>query len=308
MNSTFSAHDKSNVIDIIKLRVGNLRFHSMTFLLVPAALVFFFLFLIPIGAQILMSFNPTLKEAIQIQNSFTLEHYERFFSRAIYTRTLFNSIKLGVATVFVSLVLSYPLAYLIANTKNPTWNNILMILILIPLQIDQMVRAYGLMALLGDNGMVNATLLEQGLIKKPLPLMYNSFGVLIGLTQVTIPFMILSLIGIIKRIDPDLEEAAQNLGANRFKTFIHIIFPLSMPGILAGSLLVFALSISNFVVPMFLGGSNYFVLPMWIYKLIVEINNWQFAAAVSTILLAMCLLVVYLYNRVLEHYLGGSLR
>jgi putative spermidine/putrescine transport system permease protein len=289
-------------------RLQKNNFGTYIIVLAPATIFFLFIFLIPILALLYISFNPSLKGAIVFQDIFTLENYVRFFSRPIYTNSLLNSIKLGVITSLVSLVMSYPLAYLIAKTKHPTWNNILMILILVPLQIDQMVRAYGLMTILGDNGVINATLLEQGVISKSLPLMYNFMGVVIGLTQITIPFMVLSLIGIIRRIDPFFEEAAQNLGANRFKTFIHIILPLSMPGIFAGTLLVFAISISNFVIPVMLGGSNYFVISMWIYKIINETNNWQFAATVSSILLIISVIVVYLYNRVLDRYYGGIMK
>lgn len=289
-------------------RWQRLRANRTAFLLLPAGLLFIVFFVIPIGSLLLMSFNETSKGSIALQRNFTLEHYIRFFSKSIYTRALLNSLRLGIITTVVSLVLGYPLAYVVAKTKNPGRNTLLMILILIPLQIDQLVRAYGLMAILGDNGIINATLLERGVISAPLPLMYNTLGIVVGLTQITVPFMVLSLIGIIRRIDPYLEEAARNLGAGRLKTFRYVTLPLSMPGIVAGSLLVFALTISNFVVPVLLGGSNVFVLPMWIFKLIGEINNWQFAAAVSTILLVVSLLVVYGYYRVVEHYAGGSVR
>jgi putative spermidine/putrescine transport system permease protein len=278
------------------------------FLLAPAALLFIFFFVIPISALVIMSFNETAKTVIRLQTNFTLEHYIRFFSRSVYVRALLNSLRLGAITTVITVLLGYPLAYVVAKTEHPGRNTFLMILILIPLQIDQLVRAYGIMALLGDNGVINATLLERGLISSPLPLMYNTFGIIVGLTQVTIPFMVLSLIGIIRRIAPSLEEAARNLGADRLRSFLHITLPLSMPGILAGSLLVFALTISNFVVPILLGGSNVFVVPMWIYKLIAEINNWQFASAVSVILLLVSLSVVYGYHRVVEHYMEGSLR
>jgi putative spermidine/putrescine transport system permease protein len=278
------------------------------YLLLPAGLLFIIFFVIPIGTLLIMSFNETSKGIIALQSNFTIEHYVRFFSRSIYIRALSNTIRLGLITTIVSLILGYPLAYVVAKTKNPGRNTLLMILILIPLQIDQLVRSYGLMALLGDNGVINGSLLERGLIGKPLPLMYNTLGIVIGLTQITIPFMVLSLIGIIRRIDPSLEEAARNLGASRLRTFMKITLPLSMPGIVAGSLLVFALTISNFVVPVLLGGSNVFVLSMWIYKLIGEINNWQFAATVSAILLMVSLIVVYGYYRAVEHYAGGIMR
>jgi putative spermidine/putrescine transport system permease protein len=284
-----------------------LAFNKTILLVVPATLFFVIFFAVPVGALLGTSFNERSHTIVGLQANFTLTHYTRFFGNSLYIEAFANSLRLGLITTLVTLVLGYPLAYMIARTKHPGRNTLLMILILIPLQIDQVIRAYGLLALLGDNGIINASLIERGLLSHPLPLMYNTLGIVIGLTQITIPFMVLSLIGIIRRIDPALEEAARSLGANRWKALRTITLPLSMPGIVAGSLLVFALTISNFVVPIFLGGSKVWVLPMWIYKLISEINNWQFAAAVSMILLTMSLIVVYGYHRATVRLGGGEL-
>jgi len=284
-----------------------LVFNKTILLLVPATLLFIIFFAVPVGTLLGTSFNERSQTILRLQANFTLTHYAHFFGKSLYIEAFANSLKLGVITTLVSLILGYPLAYMIAKTKNPGRNTLLMILILIPMQIDQVIRAYGLLALLGDNGIINASLIERGLLSHPIRLMYNTFGIVVGLTQITIPFMVLSLIGIIRRIDPALEEAARNLGANRWKALLTITLPLSMPGIVAGSLLVFALTISNFVVPVFLGGWKVAVLPMWIFKLITEINNWQFAAAVSMILLTMSLIVVYGYHRAIARYVGGRL-
>ena len=147
------------------------------------------------------------------------------------------------------MVLGYPLAYLIAKTRNVAGNTLLMILVLAAMQLDMVIRLYGMMVLLGDRGLINGALVDSGLIESPLPLMYNTLGVIIGMVQFTLPFMVLSLIGVIRSIDPSLEEAARSIGATRRQAFLRIVLPLSMPGMLAGSLIVFALSISSFVVP-----------------------------------------------------------
>jgi putative spermidine/putrescine transport system permease protein len=120
-----------------------------------------------------------------------------------------------------------------------------------------------------------------------------------------LPFMILSLVGIIRSIDPSIEEAARSLGASRWRTFFSITVPLSLPGILAGFILVFALAISSYVVPVLMGGWKVVVMPMHIYQQIAEMGGWQFGAAIAVILFIVSLIAVYLYNRLMSRYVGG---
>jgi putative spermidine/putrescine transport system permease protein len=167
------------------------------------------------------------------------------------------------------------------------------------------IRLYGLMVLLGDNGLINAPLLEAGWISEPLPLMYNTFGVVVGLVQFTLPFMVLSLIGIIRGINPSLEEAARSLGASRRQAFTRIVLPLSMPGILAGSLLCFALAISSYVVPALMGGWRVLVMPIHIFQQIAELGRWQFGAAVAVVLFCTSLVAMFIYQRVAVRTSGG---
>jgi putative spermidine/putrescine transport system permease protein len=161
------------------------------------------------------------------------------------------------------------------------------------------------MVLLGDNGLINGFLLRVGAITAPLPLMYNVFGVIVGLVQITLPFMVLSLIGIIKAIHPSLEEAARSLGASRWHAFVTIVLPLSMPGILAGTLLVFALSISSYVVPALMGGWKVMVLPIHIYQQIAEVGRWQFGAAIAVVLFVTSIAAVAVYHQAAVRTSGG---
>jgi putative spermidine/putrescine transport system permease protein len=173
------------------------------------------------------------------------------------------------------------------------------------MQLDLIIRMYGLMVLLGDTGLINDALLRAGIISSPLPLMYNAFGVIVGLVQLSLPFMILSLIGIIQGIDPSLEEAARSLGASRWRTFFTITFPLSMPGVLAGSLLVFAIAIGSYAVPVLMGGWRVVVTPLHIYQQIAESANWQFGAAIAGVLFTISLLAVFVYHRYTQKFIGG---
>jgi putative spermidine/putrescine transport system permease protein len=242
---------------------------------------------------------------VTLQGSFVLDNFSRFFERPLYYEAALRSIGIGAVVSAIGVVLGYPLAYLIAKTEHPGRNTALMILVLSSMQLDMVIRIYGLMVLLGDNGLINGALLWSGLIQHPLPLMYNLLGVVIGLVQCTLPFMVLSLIGIIQRLPPSLEEAARSLGATRWQAFYKVVLPLSMPGVLAGTLLVFAIAISSYVVPALMGGWRVVVLPIHIYQQIAELGRWQFGAAISVILFAISLLAVAIYQQAAARTAGG---
>ena len=135
--------------------------------------------------------------------------------------------------------------------------------------------------------------------------MYNRFGVVIGLVQFSLPFMILSLIGVIQGINPSLEEAARSLGADRWQAFLKVTIPMSMPGILAGMLLVFALSISSYVVPTLMDGWKVIVLPIHIFQQISELAKWQFGASVAMVMFAISVAAIVIYQRLASRYAGG---
>jgi putative spermidine/putrescine transport system permease protein len=169
------------------------------------------------------------------------------------------------------------------------------------------VRTFAWMTLLQDRGVVNTTLIALGWIEKPLPLMYNEFGTIVALVHIYVPFMVLTLTGVIGRIDLRLEEAARSLGANRLRAFAEVTLPLSLPGMLAGSLLVFALAISAYVTPFLMGGTDVLTLPMLIYQQIGSSFNLGFAGALGVVLLIVSLAVVIAYNHVLNRLAGEKM-
>jgi putative spermidine/putrescine transport system permease protein len=171
--------------------------------------------------------------------------------------------------------------------------------VLAPMLTGIVVRTFAWMTLLSDKGVINQILISAGLITRPLQLMYNETGIVIGLVHIYVPFMVLTLTGVIGRIDERLEQAAENLGASPLRAFFEVTLPLSLPGILAGSLLVFALAISAYVTPILLGGFQIMTLPILIYQQISANFNIGFAAALGMILLVISLLLVIGYNRVL---------
>jgi putative spermidine/putrescine transport system permease protein len=166
------------------------------------------------------------------------------------------------------------------------------------------VRTFAWMTLLQDKGVINTMLISLGVTEKPLHLMYNELGTIVALTHIYVPFMVLTLAGVIGRVDERLEEAARSLGATRWGAFCEVTLPLSLPGILAGSLLVFALSISAYVTPFLMGGSDVLTLPMLIYQQVSSSFNPNFAGALGVILLAVSLVVVVAYNKVLASLSG----
>jgi putative spermidine/putrescine transport system permease protein len=240
----------------------------------------------------------------QMEWTFTLHHYARFFSDGFYVGVLWDTLVLGASVTAIALLLGYPLAYHLALTRT-RWKPLLIVFILSPLLVGIVIRCYGWMILLADRGLINATLMEHGWIRAPLPLMYNTFGVTIALVHVFLPFMVLSLTGVLKRIDPQLIEASKTLGASPRRTFFEVTLPLSLPGILAGSLLVFSLAISSFVVPILLGGFKVQVLPMIVYEQILSVFDWPFGAANAFVLLVLSVVLIAVYIKVTERALRG---
>lgn len=236
--------------------------------------------------------------------AFTWRHYNRLLDSDLYFDALVATMRIGAVTTLIALLIGYPLAHWMARMRSRLGHALLLIAVIAPLLTGIVVRTFAWMTLLGDRGVINITAQWLGVIEKPLPLMYNEFGVVVGLVHIYVPFMVLTLVGVIGRIDRTLEEAARGLGAGRFRTFLEVTLPLSLPGILAGSLLVFALAISAYVTPVLLGGNNVLTLPMLIYQQVSASFNLGFAGALGVVLLTVSLALVFAYNTVLGRLTG----
>jgi putative spermidine/putrescine transport system permease protein len=274
-------------------------------LVLPLLLFLAAFFVLPVLSMLAISLDRAVPGVVTFQGHFVGTNFERFLARPAYYLAALRSISIAAAVTATCLILGYPLAYLIAKTRNVAANTLLMILVLAAMQLDMVIRLYGMMVLMGDRGLINGALMSAGAISSPLPLMYNTFGVIVGIVQFTLPFMVLSLIGVIRSIDPSLEEAARSIGANRRQTFLRITLPLSMPGILAGCMIVFALSISSFVVPALMGGWRVTVLPIHIYQQVAEIGNWQLGAALAVVLLGLSIGGLLFFNLAARLFSGG---
>ncbi|MDF0603211.1 ABC transporter permease [Psychromarinibacter sp. C21-152] len=288
-------------------RLGLQQSHFKWLLVVPLIIFFVIFFVIPVGLIFATSFNPPAIGQVSVTAEFTLENYLRFFSRSNYLMAAGRSVLLGVVVAAVTLVVAYPMAFVIANTEHPGRNTALLILVLAAMQLDMVIRLYGMMVILGDNGLINQMLMGLGLIgpEDPVQLMYNFLGVVLGLVQFSLPFMILTLMGVIRGIDPSLEEAARSLGASRRRAFFRVTLPMSMPGILSGSLLVFALSISSYIVPALMGGFRVGVLPIHIFQQVAEGARFQFGATIAAILFLLSAGAVAIYLKVGTRRSGG---
>ncbi|QHP71707.1 ABC transporter permease [Bradyrhizobium sp. LCT2] len=274
------------------------RPNGLALFILPSALLFALFFFLPIGLMALMSVltgNPVVAPKV----AFTTRHYARMIDDPFYLEVIWTTIRIGLVTTLVALAIGYPLAHWMARIKSRTGHALLLMAVLAPMLTGIVVRTFAWMTLLSDKGVVNQTLMSLGVISQPLKLMYTETGIVVGLVHIYVPFMVLTLTGVIGRIDERLEQAAENLGASPLRAFLEVTLPLSLPGILAGSLLVFALAISAYVTPILLGGFQIMTLPILIYQQISANFNVGFAAALGIILLMISLGLVVAYNRAL---------
>ncbi|WFU14595.1 ABC transporter permease subunit [Bradyrhizobium sp. CB3481] len=232
-------------------------------------------------------------------DGWSLHNYREVLRDAYMWKVLLGTVRLGVEVTALCLLLGYPVAYLMIRSS-PRWAQILAILVILPVWTSTLVRAYVWMVLLGRNGLINQGLISSGLIAEPLQLLYNRFGVYVGMVHVMLPCMVLPLFTAMKRVDLRLVDAARSAGAGAFAAFVLAFVPLTMPGIAAGSLLVFILSLGFFVTPALLGGDGDVTFVMLIDRQVNEVLNWELAAAMAVILLVATLMLVTLYWRLVD--------
>jgi putative spermidine/putrescine transport system permease protein len=275
-------------------------------LLAPILAVLLGCFLYPVGILARLSFY-LAKSGGRMIPAWVIENYTRFLFDPFHLGVLWNTLSLGLGVTTLCLLLGYPLAYWLAQTRSPRLRGMGITVLLIPLMTSVVVRSYGWMILLAGNGPVNKVLLALGLVDRPLQLLYKPPGVIIALAEVLLPFMVLSIMPVLQGIDSHLEEASQSLGAGPVQTFRRVILPLSLPGVAAGSILVFVLTISAFATPRLVGGATTHVMSIFIYDQALSVFNWPFGSAVSMLLLVVVLILTWLQGRALgERSLGKT--
>jgi putative spermidine/putrescine transport system permease protein len=228
-------------------------------------------------------------------HGFTLKFYTELFEEPTYFKALSNTLEISLLVTLISLLLGYPLAYLMATTS-PSARRILMILVLVPFWTSILVRTFAWIVILGNNGLVNRALVAVGLIDHPVKLLFNMVGVQVGMVHVLLPFMIFPLYGVMTRIDLNVVRIARSLGATPTRAFIHVFLPLSLPGVAAGCVLVFLLAIGFYVTPALLGGPGEITLATMIDMMINALLNWGLAATLGILLLVVVGLIFVIFS------------
>ncbi|HEY9866549.1 MAG TPA: ABC transporter permease [Candidatus Obscuribacterales bacterium] len=267
---------------------------TLLILLLPATIWLMIFFVIPLIIVLIYSFleRGTYGGVIW---EFTLKNYQRL-ANDLYGNIIWRSLGLASLTTLICLILGYPIAFLIA-TISSRWRNLLLFLVIIPFWTNFLVRTYAWMVILRSEGMINTFLQSLNLISEPLNLLFTPFAVLVGLIYGYLPFMILPLYATIERLNFSLVEAAQDLGANHIKTFFRIILPLTFPGIMAGSVLVFIPALGAFITPDILGGAKTVMVGNLIQNQFLQARDWPFGSALSMGLMILVLIPVMIYFR-----------
>jgi putrescine transport system permease protein len=276
--------------------IGLPYFWLFLFFLVPFGIVFKISLADPIVAQppftALFDFGANAKSWLHA----TFDNYLFLTEDNLYWISYFNSIKIAGISTLLCLLLGYPMAYGIARST-PTVRNVLLMLVILPFWTSFLLRVYAWMGLLGKNGMVNSLLSYIGLIDAPLEMLYTNGAVYLGIVYTYIPFMILPLYATLEKMDLDLQDAAADLGAKPWQVFVDTTLPLSMPGIIAGSMLVFIPALGEFVIPTLLGGIDSLMIGRTLYDEFFVNRDWPLASAVATVLLIILVIPIMLFQR-----------
>jgi len=266
-------------------------------LLAPATLVILLLLVTPALVLIEISFRPFTE--LQIQGGVTLDHYRRALMTDLYQNVIIRTLRVSLSVTVLTFLLGFPLAYM-AVRKGGWVGTVIVLATLLPLMVDLVIRTFGWFVLLQRQGVIISALTTVGVVSPDNPpgLLFNETAMIIALTHVHLPFMVFPLISVIHTIPEELEEAALDLGGGRITVFRKVLFPLSMPGITAGILITFALTMASYVTPALLGGDKKMIAVV-ITQMFTRQSNWPFAAALATVLFVIAACMIILYGRAL---------
>ena len=228
-------------------------------------------------------------------HKFTLENYTELFNSA-YVKIFLTSIIIALITTFICILIAYPFVLAVTHKSNKV-QELLMTLVMVPFLTNALIRMYGWIVLLRKYGVLNQGLMSLGFLDKPLSLMYNDFGIILGMVYTLLPFMILPLYSSVSTIDKSLLEASSDLGASKLKTFFKIILPLSFSGLFNGALMVFTPALGYFFIVDVLGGGKVMILGNLIKNQFLTARNWPFGAAISVFLILITTSLIWLYKK-----------
>jgi len=242
--------------------------------------------LAPLAILLRYSFNRFDPRRMMVE-TFSLDNYVKFFADPYYTGVLWTTLRVAALCTLACLIMGLPLAYVLARTQS-RFKNVMIMLVVLPLFVGNAVRAAGWMTLFGSKGFLNVSLIKFGVITEPLQLMFTEGAVVAGIIAVNLPYMVLTLQSVIEGINRNVEEAAFSLGAGPVTMFRRVLLPLSLPGILAGTILTFILGMNAYATPVLLGGPKFKMMGPLVYGQF-QLNNWPFGASAAFILMTATL-------------------
>jgi putative spermidine/putrescine transport system permease protein len=227
----------------------------------------------------------------------TFGSYLSFFQNQYNVSVFWRTLSISLIVTMICILLGVPTAYYIARTSKK-WRGLLMAMTLFPLLTNSVIRSFAWINILGTNGVINDLLMNVGVISEPIKMLYTDFAIIVGSVYLFLPLMIITLVGVIENIDLEMMEAAETLGANRFIAFLKVILPLSVPGIIVGSVLVFSGTLSAYTTPQLLGGNQKMMLSTFLYQNAMTLGNWQSAGVIALIMIVTTIIVMKLFNMI----------
>lgn len=271
-------------------------------LLVPGIAVLFVSFLLPLAWLVRMSLMPQTADGA-LATGLSIHAYSSILGDEFYWWEVWRTIELGLFVTLLAVPMSIPIALFLSRSHS-SWRGTLTALAIAPLLTSTVVRTYGWMVILGRHGVINRTLIALGVLTHPIRLDNGTFATVVALVEILMPYAIVLMLSYFSRLNPELEDAAALLGADRWHVFVRVTLPLILPGILTASMLVFTLTISSLVTPQLMGGGRVFVLATEIFAQTTISLNWPIAGALSILLLTLLGFVISIYQRLiikLEH-------
>lgn len=252
-------------------------------LLIPCIVLVAYFMIIPLMEIIIPTFTNT--------EGGMFNTYKEFFTDSYMMSIFLRTIKISLISSLICMTIGVPVSYYISRVSKKL-RGLFIALTVFPILTNSVVRSFAWMSILGKNGLINTLLTKLNIINEPLSLLYTEGAIIVGTVYIFLPLMIISLVGVMENIDNDLLEAAESLGANKLKSFFKVVFPLSLPGLIVGTVLVFTGSLTAYTTPQLLGGNKNTVLATLIYQKTMTLGDWQGAAVVATIMIVVTLIVI----------------
>ena len=256
-------------------------------LIFPGVVLLCFFLVLPLLSSLIPTFFP--------RNSFSFQLYSEFFKDSYFMRVLWRTLVNSFFVTLICAVLGLPVSYVISGVSKK-WKGILIALTLFPLLTNSVIRSFAWITILGKNGVINSLLMQWGIIKEPITLLYKDFSIIICSVYLFLPTMVMTLIGVLENIDDDILEAASTLGLSPIKIFLKIIFPLSLPGMLVGSVLVFTGTLTAYTTPQLLGGNKKMMLATLLYQRATALGDWISASVIALVMIVITFIVMKGFN------------